>query len=123
MIIDSHCHLDYPSLYDQLDDVIKRAVANDVKYFLTISTTLKSFEKVKLIVAKYKDIYGTFGIHPHESKNHTNIDFKYITNLINANKKIIGVGETGLDFYYNHSDKVIQKKSFVEHIHSAIDLK
>ena len=122
MIIDSHCHLDYPSLYEQLDDVIKRAVANDVKYFLTISTTLESFEKVKLIVQKYEDIYGTFGIHPHESKNHTNIDSKYISNLINLNKKIIGVGETGLDFYYNHSDKLIQKESFVEHIHSAIDL-
>ena len=68
MIIDSHCHLDYPSLYDQLDDVIKRAVANDVKYFLTISTTLESFEKIKLIVQKYENVYGTFGIHPHESK-------------------------------------------------------
>tara|TARA_B100000029_G_C17488581_1_gene928229 strand:- start:257 stop:1030 length:774 start_codon:yes stop_codon:yes gene_type:complete len=122
MIIDSHCHLDYASLYDQLDGVVKRAVDNDVKYLLTINTTLKSFEKVKLIVQKYKNVFGTFGIHPHESKNHINIDSKYIHDLINSNKKIIGVGETGLDFYYNHSDKTIQKKSFTEHIHSAINL-
>ena len=68
MIIDSHCHLDYSNLYNQLDEVVKRAEKNKVKYFLTICTTLESFEKIKLIVNKYKNIYGTFGIHPHENK-------------------------------------------------------
>ena len=66
MITDSHCHLDYPELYDQLDSVVKRAEFNQVKYLLTICTTLESFEKIKLIIKKYKNIYGTFGIHPHE---------------------------------------------------------
>ena len=122
MIIDSHCHLDYPNLYNQLDDVVKRAEYNQVKYLLTICTTLESFEKIKLIVKKYKNIYGTFGIHPHESKKYTNIDSKFIFNLKNKYKKIIGIGETGLDFYYNHSDKKIQKKSFVEHISAASQL-
>ena len=65
MIIDSHCHLDYPNLYDNLDDVVKRAENNKVKCLLTICTTLNSFEKIILIVKKYKNIYGTFGIHPH----------------------------------------------------------
>ena len=70
MIADSHCHLDYENLYSQLDDVIKRAEINNVTYLLTICTTLDSFEKIKQIVKKYKNIYGTFGIHPHEcSKN------------------------------------------------------
>ena len=122
MIIDSHCHLDYSNLYDQLDDVVRRAEYNKVKYLLTICTTLKSFEKIKLIVEKYKNIYGTFGIHPHESKKYTNIDSKFIYNLKNKYKKIIGIGETGLDFHYNHSDKKIQKKSFVEHISAASQL-
>ena len=122
MIIDSHCHLDYSNLYDKLDDVVKRAEHNQVKYLLTICTTLESFKKIKLIVDKYKNIYGTFGIHPHETKKYTNIDSKFILNLKNQFKKIIGIGETGLDFYYNHSDKKIQKKSFVEHIRSAVDL-
>ena len=67
MIIDSHCHLDYPILFNNLDDVIKRAENNHIKYLLTICTTLESYEKIKLIVKKYKNIYGTFGIHPHES--------------------------------------------------------
>ena len=122
MIIDSHCHLDYPNLYNQLDDVVRRAEYNQVKYLLTICTTLESFEKIKLIVKKYKNIYGTFGIHPHESKKYTNIDSKFIFNLKNKYKKIIGIGETGLDFYYNHRDKKIQKKSFVEHISAASQL-
>ena len=122
MITDSHCHLDYPNLYNQLDDVVRRAEYNQVKYLLTICTTLESFEKIKLIVEKYKNIYGTFGIHPHESKKYTNIDSKFIFELKNKYKKIIGIGETGLDFYYNHSDKKIQKKSFIEHISAASQL-
>jgi len=122
MIIDSHCHLDYSSLYSQLDDVVKRAEYNQVKFLLTICTTLESFEKIKLIVERYKNIYGTFGIHPHESKKYTNIDSKFIFELKNRYKKIIGIGETGLDYYYNYSDKKIQKKSFIEHISAASQL-
>ena len=81
MITDSHCHLDYSDLYNQLDDVIRRAEYHQVKYLLTICTTLESFEKIKLIVKKYKNIYGTFGIHPHESKNYPQVDLEYILNL------------------------------------------
>ena len=119
MIADSHCHLDYLNLYERLDDVVKRAQYNQVKYLLSICTTLESFEKIKLIVNKYENIYGTFGIHPHETEKYSNIDSKFILNLIKKYKKIIGIGETGLDFYYNHSDKKIKKKSFIEHIHAA----
>ena len=122
MIVDSHCHLDYPELFDELDNVLKRAEANDVRLLLTICTTLKSFDKIKMIVKKYKNIYGTFGIHPHETKDYTNINVEYISNKIRDNKKIIGIGETGLDYYYNHSDKKIQKKSFEEHIQAASQL-
>ena len=122
MIIDSHCHLDYPELYDQLDEVIKRAEFNQVKKLLTICTTMESFEKIKLIIKKYKDVYGTFGIHPHEVKRFTNIDYKFISVLKKKFKKVIGIGETGLDFYYNHSDTRIQKNSFIEHIAAASEL-
>ena len=122
MITDSHCHLDNLNLYNQLDDVVKRSEINQVKNLLTICTTLESFEKIKLIINKYKNIYGTFGIHPHETKNYINIDAKFITDLKNNYNKIIGIGETGLDFYYNHSDKKIQKKLFIEHIQAASEL-
>ena len=122
MITDSHCHLDYPKLYDQLDDIVKRAEYNQVKYLLTICTTLESFERIKLIITKYKNIYGTFGIHPHESKKYPQVDSKFILNIKNKHNKIIGIGETGLDFYYNYSEKEIQKKSFIEHISAASQL-
>ena len=122
MITDSHCHLDYPELYDQLDSVIKRAESNQIKYLLSICTTLESFEKIKLIIKKYKNIYGTFGIHPHESKKYSHIDSKFILNLAQKYKKVIGIGETGLDFYYNHSDKQDQTRSFIEHISAAREL-
>ena len=122
MIIDSHCHLDYPSLYENLEEVVKRAEFNKVNKLLTICTTLESFEKIKLIIEKYKNIYGTFGIHPHESKKYKNIDSKFILNLKKKYKKVIGIGETGLDFFYNSSDKKIQKKSFIEHIEAATQL-
>ncbi len=122
MIIDSHCHLDYPILYENLEEVVKRAEFNKVNKLLTICTTLESFEKIKLIIEKYKNIYGTFGIHPHESKKYKNIDSKFIINLKKKYKKVIGIGETGLDFFYNYSDKKIQKKSFIEHIEAAAQL-
>ena len=86
---------------------------------LTICTTLKSFEKIKFIVEKYKNIYGTFGIHPHETKKYTYIDSEFIFNIKRRYNKIIGIGETGLDFYYNHSDNKLQKKCFLKHIHAS----
>ena len=122
MIIDSHCHLDYPNLYNQLDEVVKRAENNQVKYLLTICTTLKSFERIKIIITKYKNIYGTFGIHPHESEKYAHVDSRFISDIKKSNNKIIGIGETGLDYYYNHSDKKSQKKSFIEHISAASQL-
>ena len=122
MITDSHCHLDSSNLYAHLDDVIKRADYNQVKYLLTICTTLESFDIIKLIVEKYKNIYGTLGIHPHETDKFKNVNSKFITSLIKRHKKIVGIGESGLDFYYNHSDKKTQKKSFTEHINAASEL-
>ena len=122
MIIDSHCHLDYPSLYDQLDNVITRATDKKIKYLLSICTTLNSFEKIKLIIRKYNNVYGTLGIHPHETKDYSYIDSIFLKKLIKKEEKIIGIGETGLDFYYNHSGKEIQKKLFLEHIKTALDL-
>ena len=119
MIIDSHCHLEYEPLSKDLDSVIDRALKNGVKYLLTISTTNKSFDKIIKIITKYPSIYGSYGIHPHESELNLDINCSEILKKIKLNKKIIGIGETGLDFYYNHSKKDIQEKLFVEHIHAA----
>ena len=89
---------------------------------MTICTTLESFDKIKLIIKKYQNIYGTFGIHPHETKNYSSVDTNLILENVKQYKKIIGVGETGLDFYYNHSDKKTQEKFFLSHIEAASKL-
>ena len=120
-MIDSHCHLDHEPLLSNLDSVIERSKSAGVTKILTICTTLDSFNKIKEIVQKDQIIYGTYGIHPHETKNNF-VDSELIINEINNNDKIIGVGETGLDFYYNNSDKESQIKSFHNHIEAAIHL-
>jgi TatD DNase family protein len=119
MIIDSHCHLEYEPMGSNLDEVIDRALKNDVKYLLSISTTNESYSHILQIVEKYKNIYGTYGIHPHETKNYKNLTENEIVKKISLSKKIIGIGETGLDYYYNHSDRITQKKIFIEHIRAA----
>ena len=77
-MIDSHCHLDRSPLLENLDEVINRAHSDGVKYLLTISTNLKSFDTIKKIIVKYKNIFGTLGIHPHETKDYFNLDKKKI---------------------------------------------
>jgi len=122
MIIDSHCHLEYEPMISNLREVIERAIKNNVKYLLSISTTDESFEKIIKIVKNYKNVYGTYGIHPHETKNYLSLSCDQIIKKINLNNKIIGIGETGLDFYYDHSDRIVQKKLFIEHIKAAQSL-
>ena len=120
-MIDSHCHLDQEPLINQISDVIERSKKVGVKKILTISTTLDSFNKILNIIKLDPIIYGTFGIHPHEAdKNFTNS--KTIVENIGINKKLIGIGETGLDFYYNNSHKDKQINSFKSHIEAAIEL-
>ena len=119
MIIDSHCHLEYEPMALDLNETISRANRDGVKYLLTISTTDKSLKKILKITSDFDCVYGTYGIHPHEAKNHKNIKCEEIINKISLSKKIIGIGETGLDFYYNHSEKKDQIESFEEHINAA----
>ena len=119
MIIDSHCHLEYDPMSLSLDETITRANNEGVELILTISTTDESLKKILKITSDFKCVYGTYGIHPHEAKNHKNISSNEIINKINLSKKIIGIGETGLDFYYNHSEKKDQIKCFEEHISAA----
>ena len=121
MIIDSHCHLDYEPMFSNLKNVIERAKKTGVKFMLTISVTDKKYKVILDIINKYSIVYGTYGIHPHEAKNHNEITKDTIIKNIKKSKKIIGIGETGLDFYYNHSDKNNQVKLFEEHIKASIE--
>ena len=123
MIIDSHCHLTYEPMSLSLKDTIKRANNDGIKYILTISTEDKSFDKILKIITEYSCVYGTYGIHPHEAKLHKHINSEHILKKINLNNKIIGIGESGLDFYYNHSERTDQIRCFEEHIYAAQEKK
>jgi len=121
MIIDSHCHLDYEPMFSNLNEVIKKAKESNVRFMLTISVTDKKYETILDITNKFPNVYCTYGIHPHEAKNHSAIFKNTILKKLNMSKKIIGIGETGLDFYYNHSDKKDQVRLFEEHIQASIE--
>ena len=119
-MIDSHCHLDHEPLLSDLSNVLKRSKNVGIKKLLTISTSFESFSRIKDIVNKDEIIYGTVGIHPHESDTNT-ITKSEIVKSLKENPKIIGIGETGLDYYYNNSDKEKQITSFKTHIEAAIE--
>ena len=120
-MIDSHCHLDREPLISNLNQVLTRAKDVGLEKLLTICTTSSGYNNILDIVSKDPIIYGTFGINPHETKNYL-IEKDEIVKKVRMNSKIIGVGETGLDFYYNNSDKDTQLKSFQNHIEAAMDL-
>ena len=120
-MIDSHCHLDHEPLYEDIKGVLIRSKEIGITKLLTICTTFNSYEKIINIIKIDPIIFGTFGIHPHECEKEIATK-NLIINKIKDNKKIIGVGETGLDFFYNHSDKKKQIDSFINHIEAGIKL-
>jgi len=119
-MIDSHCHLDHEPLISDLNNIIQRSKDVGIKKLLTISTSIDSFSKIKQLIHKDDIIYGTVGIHPHESNNNVLTSSQLVQNF-KDNEKIIGIGETGLDFYYNNSDSEKQISSFKEHIEASIE--
>ena len=120
-MIDSHCHLDHDPLFNNINEILNRSKSVGLKKLLTICTSNESFENIKKILDLDEIIYGTYGIHPHEAENNK-VTKNVIIENIKKHPKIIGIGETGLDFYYNHSHKDEQIKSFKEHIEASIEV-
>lgn len=117
ILFDSHCHLTDRSYLAGLDDIIKRAYDNGVQYLLTASLNLDdSLASIK-IADKYPNVYCSIGIHPHNAKEMRDSDIERLEKL-SANPKVKAIGEAGLDFYRNYSDRTSQEKAF----HDQIDL-
>lgn len=118
MLIDTHCHLDYFS-EDEVDNIISNAFENGIKNMITISTKVSEFDKIIAIASKNDNIYCSIGNHPdnvHEEKT----DVDYMLSMCNKYKdKIVGIGETGLDFYRSIEHRNIQIESFEKHIYIA----
>ena len=121
-MIDSHCHLDHEPMFSDLKNVIIRSKQSGIEKLLSICTTNDSFKKIIDIIKFDPIIYGTYGIHPHEASSNI-VSKEEIIKNVNSNNKIIAIGESGLDFYYNHSSKEKQISSFRLHIEAAIELK
>jgi TatD DNase family protein len=118
MLVDSHCHLDFPDFTDQLEAVIERAKDNGIGLMLTICTHLSKFEQVKAVAERFDEVYCTVGIHPHEAATEPEVDAQTLIDLA-QHPKVVGFGETGLDFFYEHSPRAQQERSFRAHITAA----
>jgi TatD DNase family protein len=118
MLIDSHCHLDFPELTTDESGVLARAKSAGVAGMLTIGTRLDQFEKVRSIAERHGNIWCSVGVHPHEAKEEGQ---RMPDRLIEATRhpKVVGIGETGLDFYYEHSPRDAQAENFRVHIAAA----
>jgi TatD DNase family protein len=118
MLIDSHCHLDFDTFGPELDAVIERARKAGVGGFLTICTRLTEFERVRAIAERFDDVWCTVGIHPHEAASEPATDAARLVELTH-HPKVIGIGEAGLDYYYEHSPRDRQRAVFRNHIEAA----
>ena len=118
MLIDSHCHLDFPDFADDLDGVVARARAAGVGGMVTISTHLDKALALGAIAERFSGVWYTVGVHPHEAESHAAVTPKSLLALTAA-PKVVGVGETGLDFYYEHSPREAQERLFRAHIAAA----
>lgn len=118
MLVDSHCHLDFDDFGEDIDDVVARAGANGVGAMVTICTHLSRFAAVRAVAERYDNIWCSVGVHPHEAGAEGQKAADALIELA-GHPKVVGIGETGLDYYYEHSPREAQRESFRAHIEAA----
>ncbi len=115
MLIDSHCHLEYKGLVEDQQGVLARARAAGVGGFLSISTRQREWAQIIATAEREQDVWASVGIHPHEADAHSDMGEAALLEAA-SHPKVIAIGETGLDYYYDHSDRETQKELFRRHI-------
>lgn len=115
MLVDSHCHLEYDGLADDQSAVLARARAAGVGGFLNISTKRAEWDRVIATAEREADVWASVGIHPHHADDHADLTEAELAKAA-AHPRVIGLGETGLDYYYDHSDRAVQQTLFRRHI-------
>lgn len=118
MLVDSHCHLNYKGLVETQAAVLDRARASGVTGFLNISTRQREWQAIVATAEREPDVWASVGIHPHEADQHANLG-EDLLSAAAAHPRVIAIGETGLDYYYNHSDRAVQQALFRTHIRVA----
>lgn len=121
MLIDTHCHLDFPAFEPDRDQVIRRALEAGISYFINIGATLESSAAACALAHRYPQVYASVGVHPHDADTFDGkVEFKL--RQLAAEKKVVAIGETGLDYYRNLSKEDNQKQAFIKQIALAKDL-
>jgi len=118
MLVDSHCHLDFPDFAAELDAVVARARAAGIGRMVTISTKVKKQAQLIAIAEKYPDVFCTVGTHPHHASSEKDVDATMLVGL-SKHPKVVAIGEAGLDYHYDTGPRDDQLKSFREHIAAA----
>ena len=118
MFVDSHCHLNYPGLVENQDEVITRARAAGIDAMLNITTREAEWDAILATAQSYPDVWATVGIHPHDADAHAHVIVETLLARA-AHTRVVGIGETGLDYHYDKSDRARQRESFRIHIAAA----
>jgi TatD DNase family protein len=118
MIVDSHCHLDFPDFAGETDALIARAAAADVRLMVTIGTRVRDFAAVRAIAEAHREVYCTVGTHPHEAAKEAGVGVDELVALA-GHPKVIAIGEAGLDYFYDSSPRDVQAEVFRRHIAAA----
>ena len=118
MLVDSHCHLDFPDFAQEVERVVARAQSAGVEIMLSIGTRLDRFEGVLALAERFPSVYCTVGVHPNEADSAPDVQVDQLLELA-RHPKVVGFGETGLDFYYEKSDRDRQKRAFRIHMEAA----
>ncbi|HEY0836477.1 MAG TPA: TatD family hydrolase [Azospirillum sp.] len=124
MLVDSHCHLDFPDFAEELDAVVARARAAGVGRMVTICTYLSRFDRVRAVAERYDDVLCSLGVHPHQAAEEMadptggGVTVERLVEMA-KHPKVIGIGETGLDYYYDKSPRDVQQECFRRHIQAA----
>lgn len=122
MLVDSHCHLNFPEFKQDLAQVIENAHNQNIKYMLTVNTRLAESLDIQQISEAYPNIFCSVGVHPHDSKDYNNSTLTEQLKMHAAHPKVVAFGETGLDYYYNNSDADAQINCFDMHLNAGVEL-
>jgi TatD DNase family protein len=107
MLVDSHCHLDFPDFSEERDAVVARAKAAGVGLMVTISTRVRRFESVLAVAESYDNVFCSIGTHPHNAGEETDVTSEELVRL-STHPKVVAIGEAGLDYFYDRSQRVVQ---------------
>lgn len=118
LLVDSHCHLDFPELDEQFADVLVRSRSAGVGMMVTICTRVREFPRILETARRDPRLYCSVGLHPHNAADEPELETAHLLELA-RDEKVVGIGETGLDFFYDHSPRAIQEEKFRAHIAAA----